>query len=303
MSIYYSEISPSGMAIPTGAFVYGSLSGRDMSEPPTGLSMADIGSPALRHALSVFEHALCSDVTRWHRREAPLGSWVIAPSTYGSRDIGTLGTVGVVSSLPNLVDNVIVGPWPSSYYGNLAPAMGNLVLVTNNLNLAALLPDPHHANLPEPVTIDPLHSPDPPDNPIPPAVKAVDDIAGWLGISIADALSASDISKRTYQSWKHEGVRHPRASSEGRLWRLHQFAEDLVETMGLPALRHWLSAEPERKELLRAGAIDELMSRAYAVITDPRPSWVGVGNLESYEVPRREIALQAMEAGDVVEPA
>jgi hypothetical protein len=136
------------------------------------------------------------------------------------------------------------------------------------------------------------------------AVRAVEDIADWFGVPVADVFKASGIAKRTYQEWKRIGTRRPRSSSEGRLWELHQVAADLVETMGLFGIRHWISQDPARRKLLRSGEIDKLAAKAYASLatTDRRPPWVGAGSPEVHLAPRRNVTLSQMDKSDVVEP-
>lgn len=135
-------------------------------------------------------------------------------------------------------------------------------------------------------------------------VQAVEDIADWFGVPVADVFKATGIAKRTYQEWKRIGTRRPRSSSEGRLWELHQVAADLVETMGLFGIRHWISRDPARRKLLRSGEIDKLAAQAYASLatTDRRPPWVGAGSPEIHVAPRRNLTLSQMDTSDVVEP-
>jgi hypothetical protein len=135
-------------------------------------------------------------------------------------------------------------------------------------------------------------------------VRAVEDIADWFGVPVADVFKATGIAKRTYQEWKRLGTRRPRSSSEGRLWELHQVAADLVETIGLFGIRHWISEDPARRKLLRSGDIDKLAAQAYSSLatTDRRPAWVGAGSPEIHVAPRRNVTLSQMDTSDVVEP-
>ena len=145
---------------------------------------------------------------------------------------------------------------------------------------------------------------DPVPTTAPLAVSAVEDIANWLGVPAADIFGATGIAKRTYQEWKKGGIRRPRPASEGRLWELHRFAADLVETMGPAGVRSWFRQDPSRRVLLQSGAIDQLASQAYTALalTDSRPPWVGVGSSEDHVAPRREVTLDRMDPRDVVEP-
>jgi hypothetical protein len=267
--------------------------------------MSGIGDPALRQALGVFEHALFRHLDRWVTKPALQGPWMIGRTAQRSNQASLAEYqqaiqhwLPVTFAVPNDFLNVVVSTGTSS--GACFYEPGALVFNVAGVGISTVTytsfvaADPDSAALADP---DPLASAGPP------AAAAVRDIADWFGVSVAEALNASGIRKRTYQAWRKDGTRRPRASSEGRVWELHQLAEDLVETKGLVGLRHWFNEDPERRELLRAGALHKLASQAYAAAkTDTRPAWVGVGNLETYETPRREITLRPMERGDIVEP-
>ncbi len=135
------------------------------------------------------------------------------------------------------------------------------------------------------------------------AVDAVAEIADCFGVSVGDVLKAAGISKRTFQSWKVSGVRRPPQSSEGRLWLLHQLAQDLVEVKGRAGLRQWLEADPSRRRLLRAGKIDELAEHAYRTVDSQHVPWRDAGDSEQryLDQPGGGLTLE-MDPGDVVEP-
>jgi hypothetical protein len=134
----------------------------------------------------------------------------------------------------------------------------------------------------------------------PPVVGAIEEIATILGAPVSDVLKSSGIAKRTYQQWK-KGTKKPRVSSQGRVWELHQLAEDLREVMGVVGVQKWLSGDPVRRRLLRAGEMDRLASLAYAVKAPPLHRWSGVGSPELHALPSRDVQPERMDAGDVVE--
>jgi hypothetical protein len=95
-------------------------------------------------------------------------------------------------------------------------------------------------------------------------VGAVDYIQRTLGLSLKQTLKAARIKPRTYHSWQEYPDRHPRVTSLGRLWRLHQLTEDLDEVMGESGVQRWLAEDDSRLAVLLHGRFDDLAAVAYS---------------------------------------
>jgi hypothetical protein len=91
------------------------------------------------------------------------------------------------------------------------------------------------------------------------AYQAVRFIERSMGIPVGDVLASAGINRRTFYNWQESGVRQPRLTSEGRLWKLSQLTQDLTTLLG-DNLPQWMRIRPERREWLREGKYDELLA-------------------------------------------
>jgi hypothetical protein len=117
--------------------------------------------------------------------------------------------------------------------------------------------DPGHANIPTPT----IH----------PAVKAVRDIVGWLGISQTDAIAVSGISERTFYHWQSNPEVNARANQVARLSRLRALIESMVSDLGKLWVANWFQAgHPTRLDQLRQdpSALDSIEAEGLGVIRD-----------------------------------
>jgi hypothetical protein len=107
-------------------------------------------------------------------------------------------------------------------------------------------------------------------------VAAVAFVARTLGVPETDVLASAGIKERTFHDWK-VNKRSPRLASQGKLWMLVQVAEDLA--YNVPDVRAWFLADPSRRDQLRGGLFDELLSGTAARgFVEPRTaSGYGVG--------------------------
>jgi uncharacterized protein (DUF2384 family) len=332
MTIAYAETPPGRSAAGTGAAFYAPTL-LDANEFEADKKRTHIVptfiDPVLREVLEAFQdtlvHQLAGMATRVslasrQRQTAPLltygtlTSWPgqmparhWLPSNYASLFEGA--TLTDIDATTGYLTVHVTPAWNAETIGIVANNMVTISQVTNAAitmsGLSSMSAGSWVDFLPVTANFDRLveqATSRPPAVPL--TVRAVEDIADWFGVPAADVFKATGISKRTYQDWKRNRTRRPRSSSEGRLWELHQVAADLVETMGLIGIRHWISQDPARRKLLRAGQIDKFASQAYASLatTDRRPAWVGTGSPENHVAPRRNITLDQMDPSDVVEP-
>jgi len=139
------------------------------------------------------------------------------------------------------------------------------------------------------------------------AVEAVSYIQQTLGLSLKQTLKAALIKPRTYHSWQEHPDRQPRITSQGRLWRLHQLAEDLDETMGVVGVRRWLSGDGSRLAALLSGRFDDVAVAAYPA---PGRQEQPVQNFDAalderenkLRMPRYPVTGLRMNRGDVAGP-
>lgn len=133
-----------------------------------------------------------------------------------------------------------------------------------------------------------------------PARDAVMYVARTLGVPQRDVLRAAGIAPRTFHTWG-KIVRHPRLSSQGRLWELVQLTEDLRELFG-SRLRRWMRA-PGRRALLAGSDPQQLLSQAMVQTTNtptgPRLLTSAVGS-ETHDVGP---ATRPVRPGDTTRPA
>jgi hypothetical protein len=101
------------------------------------------------------------------------------------------------------------------------------------------------------------------------AVGVIEGLAEALGFPIDRILSAADINRRTYYTWRERVDAQPRLASQGRLWSLKQCIDDLTNLIETP--NRWLM-DPARIGLFEAGAFDELVELAVA---QTRPTYTG----------------------------
>jgi uncharacterized protein (DUF2384 family) len=283
MSVGYAEAAPMSFAAGTGADLYDAAwlypDELEADRRRTHIAPSNISDPVLRDVLAGFHDALIhqiSDIASriavpYRRTDAVLsdyaGLWL--PSFYlVTPFVGTVPSP-IISTTGSFI------AWDIGFQVNARLGFTDVVGEASKKLTSTSAP----AQL---------------------VVDAVSDIAGWLGLSVADVLKASGIRKRTYQAWK-AGTQRSRAASEGRVWELHQLAADLVETMGSKGARSWLQQASVR-DMLHGGDIDGLTSRAYATGSAPRPPWVGAGSIESHVVSALPVSIGPMDPNDVVEP-
>lgn len=96
-----------------------------------------------------------------------------------------------------------------------------------------------------------------------PAVAVVEQLVDVLGMPKRDVLCAAGISKSTFHTWDKPNGPRPRVASQGQLWALAEAVEDLTEHLGAAELvGPWILADNRRRNLLREGEFDRLLSLA-----------------------------------------
>lgn len=113
-----------------------------------------------------------------------------------------------------------------------------------------------------------------------------------LGLPLKDVLEGAAIKRSSFFLWEGNRRVRPRVASQGRLWELAQFVEDLEETV-TGSVSTWLLSEPSRRRLFREGGFSELLDQARGsrtVISSPAYA-------RSYEIESDED-----ESGDSVAP-
>lgn len=98
-------------------------------------------------------------------------------------------------------------------------------------------------------------------------VAAIKSLSCRLDLPRRDICEAADVSRSAYYTWTQPGAPRPRVASQGRLWALVQFTEDLEDLLDVPP-GQWLLARPERREQLLSGRFDDLLESLRA---QPRP--------------------------------
>jgi hypothetical protein len=145
----------------------------------------------------------------------------------------------------------------------------------------------------------------PPGPPL--AVGAIAYIQRTLDLSLKQTLKAAHIKPRTYHSWREHPARHPRVTSQGQLWLLHQLTEDLHEAMGEIGVQRWLAEDNSRLTALLRGRFDDVAAMAYS-----RPGG-GQDQVQNFDgaldereskprMPRYPITGLKMNPGDVAGP-
>jgi hypothetical protein len=124
------------------------------------------------------------------------------------------------------------------------------------------------------------------------AVRTIDDLKVRLGLPMVDVLKAAGVGKSTFYSWRDHDESNPRISSQGRLWMLAQFVEDIEPLVQVP-LVSWLAAQDHRLGLLRAGSFDQLLEEVRVPSSDgaSQPEYAGI----------YAVGAEAMSAGEVAQ--
>jgi len=290
MSVGYADASPLSFAGGTGAGLYDAAwlypDELEADRRRTHITPANIADPVLRDVLVGFHGGLIHQL-------ADIAIRISVPNKYGGADSARPVPTGYAGFwLPAIY---LVAPFVSTVPDPMISALGSFTAWSAaGVHVQAVA-------APTSAAILPVSDPDSmPSTPAPLAVEAVQDVADWLGLPVADVLAASRIRKRTYHAWK-KGTRRPRLASQGELWELRQLAADLVETMGMKGARTWVG-QPTVRDLLRTGDVDALANRAYATGAAPRPAWVGAGSIESHAISVGPGAVGPMDPNDVVEP-
>jgi len=79
-----------------------------------------------------------------------------------------------------------------------------------------------------------------------------------LGLPLTDICLAADIAWRTFQSWTPQT--RPRVASQGRLWQLVQFTDDLRDLLhGEADSAQWVRAHPEVRQLIVDGQFNAVL--------------------------------------------
>jgi len=147
-----------------------------------------------------------------------------------------------------------------------------------------------------------------PATPLPQPVEAIAYIQDGLGLSLRQVLKAAGVRPRTYHSWHENPGRRPRLTSLGRLWRLHQLTEDLLESLGAVGIRRRLAEDEVLLAVLLCGQFDELAAAAYAGFSGGGPASPQTfeGALDESEskprMPRYPITGRKMNPSDVAGP-
>ncbi len=99
-------------------------------------------------------------------------------------------------------------------------------------------------------------------------VAAIKGLSWRLGLPQRDICEAADVSRSAYYTWSQPDAPRPRVASQGRLWALVQFTEDLEELLDVPPSQ-WLLSDQDRREQLLDGRFNELLESLRA---RPQPS-------------------------------
>lgn len=197
----------------------------------------DVSNHDLQQVLAWFDIALAEPM-------APLRSFVIAHAD-------VTGT-----SISDVAHGVI----PTSVVGLLAEAMhGTFQFLTIVLPPALAVEVASEELL---VNVEPGFTSEAED-----VVAAIKSLSGRLGLSRRDICEAANVSRSAYYTWSRPGAPRPRVASQGRLWALVQFTEDLEDLLDTPPSQ-WLLARPGRREQLLDGRFDDLLE---SLRVQPRP--------------------------------
>ncbi len=197
----------------------------------------DVSDHDLREVLARFDITLAEPM-------APLRSFVVTHADATGTSISDVGE-GVVAT---------------SVVGLLAVAMHRTFRLLTVVPTPGLAADVASEDLP--VSAEPGLTSDAQD-----VVAAIKSSSWRLGLPQRDICEAADVSRSAYYTWSQPGAPRPRVASQGRLWALVQFTEDLEDLLDVPP-GQWLLARPERREQLLDGRFDDLLESLRA---QPRP--------------------------------
>lgn len=115
----------------------------------------------------------------------------------------------------------------------------------------------------------PLREPDSPHgeqspSPTSPVANAVDQAVQRLGLPKEYVFDITGIASSTYYHWKRQPASfQPRLASQGRLWELMDFLDDLEELIDVP-VSTWILGRPGRLDLLTEGRFSALLEDLHA---------------------------------------
>ena len=89
-------------------------------------------------------------------------------------------------------------------------------------------------------------------------VTVIVSLSQRLGLPLRDILEAAAVKRSSFYSWRPTDAPRPRLASQGRLWEMAQFVEDLEELLGGTA-RHWILAVAQRRDDLAQGRFSDLL--------------------------------------------
>jgi hypothetical protein len=89
------------------------------------------------------------------------------------------------------------------------------------------------------------------------AAEVIERLSAQLGLPVRDVCQAAGVSKSAFYTWTKPGGPRPRVASQGRLWGLVQFSDDLFELLSGSAPA-WLS-DAGRRRLFISGRFDDLL--------------------------------------------
>ena len=197
----------------------------------------DVSNHDLQQVLAGFDIALAEPM-------APLRSFVVTHADATGTSISDVGH-GVVAT---------------SVVGLLSAAVHRTFRLLTVVATPALAVEVASEELP--VSAEPELTSDAED-----VVAAIKSLSWRLGLPQRDICEAADVSRSAYYTWNQPGAPRPRVASQGRLWALVQFTEDLEDLLDVPP-GQWLLARPERREQLLDGRFDDLLE---SLRTQPRP--------------------------------
>src|ERR1700722_1697940 len=106
-----------------------------------------------------------------------------------------------------------------------------------------------------------IDEPDEPTKGSDDVVDTVRRLQSHLGLPLRDVLSAAKISRSSFFLWEGNRRIHPRVASQGRLWELAQFVEDLDETVD-GNIANWLLTTTSRRRLFKSSEFSQLLQEA-----------------------------------------